>query len=556
MATGSLIEQCRPSCRVDAGRCGSRGTLLRILIALVISLGLAGSAVYARAGSPDPEVANIPVNCAREAWQNATDHVWFYDAAGGLVIPRVNYAWLVVHFREDPSAEEETDAELPPAIHRLTTLFQKEIVDVVYDPALNPQLCMYRLRNPEKSGLVAAEMARAEGGRLVHHLRPAYDIGDTAFALLDEIDIRWKTQASARDKVALLGKAGVIADEEAADGYQRVRSDPCRISTWATANLLHEDLQVVAAAPVLAKIEPPVRAEFRVGINGATVGAPVPFVLEIVFSERIRIEPSTIANLNLCPLELYRNLFRVEYARPLSSVDVTKSPIRIEGSLYLYGTGEFAFPEVPVYYQQAGAEATELVMLRTPEVPIRIASVIPEAAGRYQLKVADVKADGLEVQGGDLRGSKRLVLGLSALGAALLVACLIGLRRLSSAARAPLTPEPGADAGVEHAVALRGFLTAGRDTLDDAEIAAFGRAFRGYLGARCQLPAESLGGGAAVFFAAASHGLPPDIRAAVHDVLELIDNRLSRGELRQDEIERMFELARSVLRRFENNGSA
>jgi len=556
MVNGSLTEQFRPSCRVDAGRCRSRGTLLRILVTLVISLGLAGGAVCARAGSPDPEVASIPENCAREVWRNATDHVWFYDAAGGLVIPRVNYQWLVVHFREDPSAEDETDAELPPAVFRLTALFQKEIVDVVYDPALDPRLCMYRIRNPDNSGLIAAEMARAEGGRLVHHLRPAYDIGDTAFALLDEIDLRWKTQASAKDKVALLEKAGVIADEEAAEGHQRVRSDPCRISTWATANLLHEDLLVVSAAPVLAKIEPPVRAEFRVGINGATVGAPVPFVLEIVFSERIRIEPSTIANLNLCPQELYRNLFRVEYDRPLSSVDVTTSPIRVEGNLYLYGTGEFVFPEVPVYYQQAGAEATDLVMLRTPEVPIRIASVIPEAAGRYQLKVADIKEDGLDVRGGDLGGRKRLALGLSALGAALLVACLIGLRRLSSAARAPLTPEPGAEAGVEHAAALRGLLTAGRDALGDAEIAAFGRAFRGYLGARCQLPAEFLGGGAGVFSAAVRHGLPPDIRAAVHEVLELIDNRLSRGQLRQEEIDRMFEQAWSVLRRFENNGSA
>jgi hypothetical protein len=530
--------------------------LQRALLLLAALIGLAGSPVAAWAGSPDPQVGKVPEGCAREIWRNATDHVWFYDATGALVIPRIDDQWLVVHFREDPVAGDESDAELPPAISRLAARFQKEIVDIVYDPVLDPQLGMFRLRNPDNIGRIAADMARAEGGRLVHHLRPAYVIGATSYALLDAIEIRWKTQAGAKEKAALLSRAGVLAEEATEGDLQRVRSNPCRTSTWATANLLHEDLHVISATPVLAKIEPPVRAALQVGINGATVGAPVPFALEIAFSERVRIEPSTIANLNLCPLELYRNLFRVEYDRPLSSVDVTVSPIRVEGSLYLYGTGEFVLPEVPVYYRQAGADAAELVMIRTPEVPIRIAAVIPEAAGRYQLKVAESKEQGLVAQERAPAGRQRLALGFMALGAALLVACLVGLGRRSSAARAPLTPAAGAATGVEHAAVLRELLTAGRTPLGDAEIAAFGRAFRGYLGARCQLPAATLGGGAGVFAATVSPHLPPEIRAAVREVLELLDQRLACGELRQDELDRLFEQARSVLRQFDNNGSA
>lgn len=562
MANGSLTAQSRPARRAGGEVRAATGGLRRALIILVVSIGLAGSAVVAWAGSPDPQdsqisqISQAPEGCAREVWRNATDQVWFYDAAGGLVIPRVNYEWLVVHFREDAAVEDEPDAELPPPISRLTTLFKEQIVDLVYDPVLDPLLCMYRLRNPDHSGLIAAEMARAEGGRLVHHLRPAYMVGDSSFALLDAIEVRWKTQAGAREQAALLSKAGVIADEEAGDGPRRVRTDPCRASTWATANLLHEDLQVVSAAPVLAKIVPPVRAVLRVGINGATVGAPVPFALEIFFSDRVRIEPSTIANLNLCPQELYRNLFRVEYDRPLSSVDVSTSPIRVAGTLYLYGTGEFAIPEVPVYYLQAGAEATELVTLRTPEVPIRIASVIPAAAGRYPLQVAESKADGLAVRGVETGGRRRLALAVSAVGAVLLGACLIGLRRSSGAAAVALPAAPGAAAGADYAATLRGFLHGGGDALGDAEIAAFGRAFRGYLGARCQLPADSLGGGAGVFSAALGQGLPLEIRPAVGEVLELIDNRLARGQFRQGELDRLFEQARSVLQRLDSNGSA
>ena len=554
-----------PGRRSERGRGvpGAKRALRRLLAVLALAAGLAGGVAHAGEVPAEQGGSRVPANCPPKVWRNATDHVWFYDAGGGPVIPQVNYAWLIVHLQQVPPAEDDPEEILPPAMVRLNQLFAGQIVDFVYDPMLDPDLCMYRVKHPEQIGKLAADMARAEGGSLVRYLRPAYTIGDANFALLDAIDIRWKTQAGVKDRQALLAKAGVASREEDAgeeegsagdedtSRLQRVRVDPCRASVWETANLLHEDLHVVSASPVLARVEPPVRADFRVGLNGATVGAPLPFTLEIAFAERIRIEPATIANLNLCPQDLARNLCRVEYQRPLSAVDVSVSPIRVEGALYLYGTGEFVLPEVPVYYRQAGAEETGLAMIRTAGVPLRIASVIPAAAGSYQLQVADPGALP------DIRGAappagrRQLALGLAAGGAVLFLACLGGLWHRSLPERGALPEPSGPETARQQAEILRGLLQVDRDRFGSAELVACGRATRAYLAATCRLPAGSLGGGAEVFCATIRHALPPELRAGVAELLELIDDGLSRGELRRDDVDRIFAHLRTILSRCE-----
>jgi hypothetical protein len=303
---------------------------------------------------------------------------------------------------------------------------------------------------------------------------------------------------------------------------------------------------------VLTKIEPPVRATFTVGVNGTTIGAPLPFSLEILFSKRIRIEPATIANLNLCPPELSRQLCKVGYAPPLSAVDVTTSPIRLEGHLYLYGTGEFTLPEVPVYYRQSAAEESELVIIRTPPVPVRIASMIPQAPGRYQLKVAGVE-ELPTIAGADLKIRKIFGISVLAIGAVLFLACLVGLRRMAIPATVATPAARVPDVMEQHANVLRRILSAQRDTFGSDEIATFGHALWGYLGARCELPADSMGGGAGVFSATLRDRLPVEIRPRVNELLELLETGLSRGQLRQDETERMFESVRVVLQYYESN---
>ena len=550
MATGS-----RQGKYVSTRKAGTRAFTptaerLRLPLLLAVLLCLAGGASSAPAQAAGIDTPHVAGTCAAEVWRNAADSVWFYSETGERIVPEVNYAWLVVRFREDTAGAGGSGGEPPPAIAAFNTLFRERIVDFVYDPLLDPYLGMYRLGDPGNSRLLAAEMAEAEG---VRYLRPAYTIGGVNFALLDEIGVHWKTLAGEEKKKALLAQVGALSVTEEAAGKSRIRLDPCRIAVWQAANLLAEDLQVVSAWPVLAKIEPPVRAALAVGINGATVGASIPFSLEIAFSPRVRIEPSTIANLNLRPRELARNLFKVAFDRPLSSVEAGTSPIRLQGELTLYGPGEFTLPEVPVYYREAQTEGREVKTIRTAAIPIRIASRIPETPGDYRLKVAEAAAVA-EPEGANLRGSRGLALALAAGGAALLLACLAGIWRLAAFGAERLST-PDAEVGGKAEEIFRRSLAATGAGFAGAGLAVLGRAFRSWLGEICALPADALGGGAEVFFGRVRDCLPPESRADVYQLLELIEDGMAQGEVPGEAAGRLVELGRRIVLALEGAGT-
>jgi len=548
MARGSLKDNVGLG---GGGRFAKNLKQCRLLLTLAVLVCLTWDTAFAGPPPRDKSPAPDTGGCAQQVWRDATDKPWFYNEAGDLVVPQVNYEWLVVHFHRDPAAEAVATDELPPAVLSVSKLLKEQLADLIYDPGLDPDMCMCRLRNAENSSVIAGAVARLPA---VHAVRPAYTVGDANFALLNEIEIRWKTQTSEQEKADLLKKAGVTPLAEEGGRKQRVRIEPCRASVWATANLIHEDLHVVSASPALAKIEPPVRATFSVGVNGTTIGAPLPFSLEIHFSQRTRLEPATIANLNLCPTELSRQLCKIEYDQPLSAVDVTKSPIRLEGHLYVYGTGEFTLPEVPIYYRQSDADDAELNILRTPPVPVRIATMIPQAPGQYQLKVAGVqKLPDIAVP--DLKIRKIFGISLLAIGAGLFLSCLVGLRRMAISATLATPAASVPDVMEKHADVLRRILSMQQDALDNAEIAAFGHAFRAYLGARCDVPAESMGGGAVVFFATLRDRLPAALRPCVQEFLESFEAGLSRGQFRSEEIDRMLASVRDVLHYYESHVS-
>jgi hypothetical protein len=185
-------------------------------------------------------------------------------------------------------------------------------------------------------------------------------------------------------------------------------------------------------------------------------------------------------------------------------------------------------------------------IIRTPPVPVRIATMIPQAPGQYQLKVAGVQKLP-EIAVPDLKNRKVFGVSLLAIGAGLFLSCLVVLRRLAISATLA-TPEASVpDVMEKHADVLHRILSVQRDTLDSAEIAAFGHAFRAYLGARCDVPAESMGGGAEVFFATLRDRLPASMRPCVQELLETFEAGLSRGQFRTEEIDRMLALVRDVL---------
>lgn len=523
-----------------------RQVVRRLLFSLTLAFFVVDGVAPNTAGATDKVTSVAPQNCTRDVWRNATDNVWFYNQRGEFVLPEVNHEWLVVHFREGALKKSGSDGGPPPSIVQFNEQFKERIIDFFYDPALYPDLCIYHIVKPENSGFLASAMAEVAGGTLVRHIRPAYTVEEVDFALFDEIEIRWKTQTRMEEKKALLKKIPAISITDDSGPETRIRIDPCRISVWKAANLLAEDLHVVSAWPILVKIEPPVRADFSVGINGATVGSPIPFSLEIGFSDRIRIEPSTLANLDLRPRGLYRNLFKIEFDKPLSSEEVTTSPVRIRGNLYLYGSGEFTLPDVPVYYRDAGVGKENVRVIRTPEIPIRIASRIPQAPGEYRLIVAEAESM-TEFRETDLRSRKYSALASAGAGIVLLLGSVVGFRHLSSLHTEFMSGKGESDAGIKSANRFRNFLGSDPERIEAADFAAFGRAFRVWIGEICGLPADALGGGADVFFSTVRDRLPPEIHSDVYTLLEGIEARLTHGESQQEEARQLVKLGRSIL---------
>lgn len=115
---------------------------------------------------------------------------------------------------------------------------------------------------------------------------------------------------------------------------------------------------------------------------------PMPFSLEIRFAEGIKIDAATIANLNLNPQGIFQNLYEINFAHPLSAVDLSRSPIRISGTLRIYASGDYQLPALPVYYTDRRTGDNRPTTIRTAFVPIRIASMIPEGSENYRLQVA------------------------------------------------------------------------------------------------------------------------------------------------------------------------
>ena len=73
------------------------------------------------------------------------------------------------------------------------------------------------------------------------------------------------------------------------------------IPFFTALNLLAEDIRVLRATPYLVEIKPSLRAQLSFFMNGGNIGDSVPFTLTITFSDRVSIDPSSLAIINLRP---------------------------------------------------------------------------------------------------------------------------------------------------------------------------------------------------------------------------------------------------------------
>lgn len=486
-------------------------------------------------------------SCVERVWRSFANGLWYYDEAGRRVSPQPDYRWLVVRFSAGSVEGLDTGGGLPERIADFNALFRDAVTDTVYDPTIDPDLCMYRLRDPAQSARLTFRMAAAEGGVRIRYIQPALLVDGSPYALLDEVEVRWKTLATPDRKKALLEAVGARPGKMPSAGrVERARVDPCRVPVWKAADLLAEDLLVVSARPLLAKIETPVKVSLSVGINGSTLGSPIPFALDISFSKHIHIDPSTIANLNLQPPGIASNLFEIQYDSPLSSLEINASPIHLTGRIVFFAPGDFSLPGVPVYYGGNDQGTTEVKNITTASIPIHVATLVPPGQGEYRLKAPPAEPPEI-VEPADAGKSRTEGLALMGAGAAGLILCLLGYVRISRSRRdlrlvAELLPS-GEHAGEE----LLHLLSSDPKSFGLPGLAELGGRLRGYLGEKLGLAPEALGGSLNTFWGSSEAALPPRARPVVGELLGLIETALARGRVDATTVERCFRLAAEAL---------
>ncbi|MEZ4485732.1 MAG: hypothetical protein R2864_14575, partial [Syntrophotaleaceae bacterium] len=354
--------------------------LVRVLLVFVLCVApsLAVEALPEQAAKTPPvsvdtlpaaDAASLPpleterIACFDRLWSSNQEDVWFYGESGQRIIPASSLEWLVVRLMDTPLQTDTTDSfptgafdNQPPSFESFHARYGEYFSHFLHDPEMAPAMTAYRLQRNMPKEVFQSLMVLLQQDPQVMYAHPAWKIGDQLYAPLEGIEVLWKTSANSQQRNALLQAVGAV---ETGDGStanrQKVTVVPCQQSVWQAANLLAEDIRVMQAWPLLMPLEPPVGAQFSLGINGATPGTSIPFSLEIRFTDKVKIESSTIANLNLKPRGIFHNLYDIRYDTPLSAVDLNRSPIRITGQMKIYATGEYSLPEIPVYYTDSDA---------------------------------------------------------------------------------------------------------------------------------------------------------------------------------------------------------
>jgi hypothetical protein len=454
----------------------------------------------------------------RQIWQDNSNDLWFFTADGQKVIPRLSEEWLAVRF----NAAQTTNSGMPEVIRQFNQRYDEATADVVYNPA-QPDLAMYRFKPSHRRDALTAILAGDDPNIL--YVLPAVIVDGKARILGERISIRWKSQLRSERRLELLRSIGATDYTNDLSGREEeIVVDPSRMPVWQAANRLAEDVQVVSATPELLNVDPPVTVHFQVDSLGTVAGAAMPFSLDISFNNTVNIEPGTIANLNVKPQEIFRNLFAIDYDIPLSSVDVRHSPIQLRGKLYLYANGEYELPSIPIFYRVEGSDPNKIYQINTPPVTVRTAALIPSTQGDYRLQVPSQQSDVCSAK--NLQPSPLSYAGLwqALIGVVLFIAgSVYALRHRARCCQQPTVADKSTTTQQLHQS-----LATAMSHQQLRELANLGKVLRGYLIERFAAGDLPQGGGAEQFYRQLRPCLPQPWQQRIYQILQVIDDTLAR----------------------------
>jgi hypothetical protein len=341
----------------------------------------------------------IHADTASEALAKAApfsfDTVWFYRD-GTRVVPEISKRWLTVVFAshdisnaDDFEATSDTNDSFIQTKARAIIKSHDRLIEYLYDPNLAEDACFFRMRDGLKLEDISNLINQLSQDGTIKYVHPAVVLNSKTFAFFNVFEMEWKTGTPAAQRDSLLSASHAVLDAED-ENERRYVVDVTAIPFFRALNLLAEDIKVLRAAPYLVEIKPSISAGLSLFMNGGNIGDSIPFTLTISFSDRVSIDPSSIATLNLRPPEIQKELFDSTFDPYDYAKAVTKSPIIITGSVRFYTTGEFTIPPVKISYSCpscANGTSSTLRSIETEPVLFKVSSIIPTVRSANRLIV-------------------------------------------------------------------------------------------------------------------------------------------------------------------------
>ncbi|MDD2318840.1 MAG: hypothetical protein PHO83_02195 [Geobacteraceae bacterium] len=323
------------------------------------------------------------------------DSVWFYRD-GTKVVPEIGRHWLTVVFEpQDISNEDDfevtSDTSDDSIRNKAKAIIKSHdrLVDYLYDPNIAEDACFFWMRDSLKLEDVSQLINQISQDKTVKYVHPTLVLDNKTFAFFNAFEMDWKTATPLAQREALLSAAHAKLDEEA-DKENRYLVDVAATPFFRALNLLAEDIRVLRVKPDLIEIKPSIRAKLSLFMNGGNIGDSIPFTLAIIFSDRVSIDPSSIATLNLRPPELQKELFDCIFDPYDYAKAVTKSPIVISGRIRFYAPGEFTVPSIKISYSCpscTNSTDSSVRSIETNPVLFKVSSIIPEDQSQNRLIV-------------------------------------------------------------------------------------------------------------------------------------------------------------------------
>jgi hypothetical protein len=468
------------------------------------------------------------------------DSVWFYRD-GTRVVPEISRNWLTVGFDSSYSAspivEEGAVADSGNSVirkkARAIVNSNRRLSEYLYDPNLAEGVCFFRMRKGMRLEDIRQLIRRISQEKAVAYVHPALILNNRTYAFLNAFELKWKTGTSEAQRKYLLRASHAALDEED-EKEVRYTVDVAKIPFFKALNLLAEDIRVLRAAPCLVEIKPSISARLSLFMSGGNIGDSIPFSLTIAFSERVKIDPSSLSALNLRPQELKKELFDCTFDPYDYAASVTRSPIVITGRLALYAPGEFSLPPVKINYSCPTCPDNTVRSIETEPVLFRVSSIIPKAKSENRL-IVPTDPVSLTSRPATLQQESLRYLFFTVLCCVGLIPCAIWafmLRPRVAAERDRLEERKRA---LHLAGQLRVLLLATPPAPHWSYLGEVGSLLRDYLVTLYGIDSKYRGGSAGRFMDTIKAKVPPECRSSLSAVLRGIDDSVAlESELRQD----------------------